>query len=675
MGMFDDLIPRAAHAAPAASAGMFDDLIPKKDPNTPGVAHGFARAVESGVPIAGGFAPQINAAVNTGLSYIPGLKDFEGLEGSAGERYSKDLERQHKMDEGFQKEHPYLQTAGELAGGLASMGGLGATALGAKLLGLTGGLGQMAIRGGLSGAGISAADALVRGGDPVTSGATGGLVGAAAPPVGRMLHAAIAPKIDALRGILQPEATSLGKVGRATNQGRILSDADIAAAQARGQPILPVDVSLGTRNLGRSATNTSSEAQQEIEQTMKDRLGGAHGRIEDWARQRFGDLDPIAIQEARDNSYRAVSGPGYKDAYEKGNFPIWNTELERLLGAPDVEAALRKAIGRWKNNAVNDGYGAMNPPIGLSDVDTLVKTGGKGMSALPNLQLWDYTARELANDARKVPGTDDARLWNSFSRSIKSVVDEIVPEFKAVRENAAAKLKGDDAFELGRKYATSTGKDTPEVRAAVNRMTPESRELFQKGFISDYVEKIKRGTNPAVLARKVDQSPAAMEQLALGFGDMQHARDFQAFMHVERIMDETHRAIVGNSTTARQLIQAGLAGGAGDFIGGGGQFSTDPEALAHAAIFMGIKHGSKLAGTAINKNLANQVARLLATGNTQQINTAMRMISQNRPLFAAVSHADAAIASLAARSGQMAIQHSSSAQNNNRQPYVGSPNS
>jgi len=58
------------------------------------------------------------------------------------------------------------------------------------------------------------------------------------------------------------------------------------------------------------------------------------------------------------------------------------------------------------------------------------------------------------------------------------------------------------------------------------------------------------------------------------------AAQLEARMHMERIMDGARQAM-GNSTTARQLIEAGLAGGAiGGFASG-----WDPMSIGQGAIY------------------------------------------------------------------------------------------
>ena len=172
MGMFDDLIP-APKEGGGGSGGMFDDLIPKPD-----VTGGM---VLRGIPVLGAYVPQAEAAVRAATHPLTG----EGEPGATyAERYAKNLPLREADYAAQERAHPYISTGAQLFGGAAALAPLGATALGARALGAAGPLGQRIVAGGLSGAGISAADALARGEDPTTAAGVGGAVGSALPVLG-----------------------------------------------------------------------------------------------------------------------------------------------------------------------------------------------------------------------------------------------------------------------------------------------------------------------------------------------------------------------------------------------------------------------------------------------------------------------------------------------------------
>jgi hypothetical protein len=170
-----------------------------------------------GVPIAGGAFDKagsyVQAAAGAG---VPGA--------SLSERAAKNLALDQELAQDYAKAHPIASTAAGLFGGVAATAPIGATALGARALGLGARTlpGQMAA-GAASGGVINAADAAVRGNDPVASGAIGGGFGAIVPPVARGVGAMAAPVVSAVRGIINPIEEAGSRVGAAVEQAQRLA--------------------------------------------------------------------------------------------------------------------------------------------------------------------------------------------------------------------------------------------------------------------------------------------------------------------------------------------------------------------------------------------------------------------------------------------------------------------
>jgi hypothetical protein len=141
--------------------------------NAPGLVSGTGRAFARGTPIVGGLLNKADAATNAALSYAlnPLFDEKDQLHGSLGERYQQSLDTQNKMDEAFHQEHPVLDTAAELGGGIASTGGIAKTAFGAQALGLTPKtLPGLMAAGAASGGDIGLVHAAARGEDPRAAG-------------------------------------------------------------------------------------------------------------------------------------------------------------------------------------------------------------------------------------------------------------------------------------------------------------------------------------------------------------------------------------------------------------------------------------------------------------------------------------------------------------------------
>lgn len=168
----------------------------------------LAQQAQTGIPLVGAFTDKAKAAADAagaGVARALGVENIApGPESHAGDfatRYAENLAREKAKGTEFAAAHPIIAPAAQIGGALATTAPLAATAAGARALGLAGEtLPAQAAAGATSGATISAADAALRGEDPVRAAELGGVTGAAAPVVGR----AIGGAYRAVRDVVAP---------------------------------------------------------------------------------------------------------------------------------------------------------------------------------------------------------------------------------------------------------------------------------------------------------------------------------------------------------------------------------------------------------------------------------------------------------------------------------------
>jgi hypothetical protein len=231
---------QASYPQPRAIGDLQPTPAPAPPPDVPLTVNNVVRSIATGVPIAGGLANKGNAAINAALAPLmnPLFEEKNQLKGDTwSERYRNSLDEQNAADQAFHAAHPKLDTGLQIGGGIAATAPLAATATGARLLGLTGSLPGMVVRSASSNAAISAADAAVRGQDVTAAAGIGGLLGAGAPVVGRVVGAAATPVIDRLRGIVNPSEEAARRAGSAVNRDIANGSAGLTPEQFRaGQP-------------------------------------------------------------------------------------------------------------------------------------------------------------------------------------------------------------------------------------------------------------------------------------------------------------------------------------------------------------------------------------------------------------------------------------------------------
>mgnify|MGYP001569412930 FL=1 len=635
-------IPRIpAVAAPAAGPAprVPDPTVSEQD-----IRDESAAQVLKGVPIAGGYVDQAGAAIQAAAHPLTGV-------GAKGEnwrqRYTENLKRAQQVAREFEAANPGTTTAARTLGGALSLTAGGAIPGAARIMGTTGSLPSMAARSAAFGGGLAATDAAVRGEDPMTAGALGAGVGAAAAPVARAIGMAAAPFVQpvatAIRGMRDPEREAARRVFGAVERNVEIGPqpvpgvpgamtnpagdaAEFAAGRMAGTPAAIVDVAGEPgRALARSAANTSPEGRAALTGMIDPRFEGQGGRVVDWLNRTFHFPNAAAQQEAIDTTARTVNAPRYQRAYnDPAAQGMWDEGFEQMSQAPEVQAAIRKVLPMSASSAAREDFTpirnpfAMNPATGRMELRPMTAEeatrygAAPGTLARPNLEFWDRVKREL--DKGEFGGRD-------WSRVLRGHLDELVPSYREARAGAAHFFGAENALEAGQNFVTSKMAN-PAARAALARMSDTERQLFQDGFVSRFIERLNEMGDRRSVLNFIANTPAARERLTIALGP-QRAREMEAMMRVEGIMDLARPAVQGNSTTARQLAELGLAGGVYTVGTGGNVLNPDPMAIMNAALVYGAARGK----ARIDERVARRVAEMLASRDPQVFTNGVRAAS------------------------------------------------
>lgn len=183
--------------------------------------------------------------------------------------------------------------------------------------------------------------------------------------------------------------------------------------------------------------------------------------------------------------------PFYRQAFEEGDKIIWSPELERLSGSPSVRSAMQGAVRIWKDKAIADGFGSMNP--GAMVENGILKFPGGSPPAFPNLQFWDYTKRVLDDQVKSalVAGKNDkARTLTIITQSLRNELDKIGPESYKVARNIYSEGAEDlsTAMQSAMKILADT-KDVNILSAARHVFDPRARSPQMIGTLRAALEK------------------------------------------------------------------------------------------------------------------------------------------------------------------------------------------
>jgi len=577
-----------------------------------------------------GFSDEIGAgAAAAGRKLLGDDKDLGAL-------YDENVTSMRDRINASSEEHPIAYYGGEIGSSLAVPGGLtrlgirgAARAVGGTLRQrMAAGAAEGAAYGGAYGAGKSEGGIEDRVAGAAGGAAMGGAFGGVAPAVIDAAVGATAPVRNAVRSITNPTAEAARRVGNAVDddftlfQNRQMSpdeyqrraDAGQLVNQNRaGQDLRNIDLAgENTRALARSAANNSPEARQTIVQSNAERFEGQSRRAAEFLR----GLVPLQgnaarTREAIQDASRRARAPLYRAAYQEGDRPIWSPELEQLTSSPIVVKAMKDAVVRGKDRAVLDGYGGFNPGVSVSDTGTVTfNKGPTGVPTYPNLQYWDYVKREVddvANTAVRGGRNEEATVARSLARNLRDELDRQVGSYAQARGVAAHYFGAEDALEAGQVFARGT---TPvhDATRAIGRMSRAEQEAFREGFVSELVDSVSKSGDRRTILGKLAGSEDQRARLTTALGP-NRARELEGFMYLEQLMDLPRQAM-GNSTTARQLAELGLAGGTGMLVSGGFN-PTDPTFWVTSALTWAAQRGN----ARVSQDMARRIADMLVSND------------------------------------------------------------
>jgi hypothetical protein len=455
-----------------------------------------------------------------------------------------------------------------------------------------------------------------------------GVGGVAAPVVETALNAAGAAKNAATnytRGALDPEGEALRRVALAraadNAKGTALTPEQLAAAERNGQRIYAGDLGgEATRAIARSAANTSPEGRQLLQEATQDRFYTQNERVGNFMQGLGSGNAASDTREALQREARAANKPAYDAAFNHPNAQaVWDEDLARLAGAPDMRDALRGAIRTGENRAAIEGVDAVKNPFVFGE-DGSVRLADPNVT--PNLRLWDQAKRNL-DDRISALGRSGEKSAQADAIELKSRLleglDKRVPEYAPARSGAAKYFGADDALTAGEKFVMATGGSITDARKAFAKMSAPERALFADGFASKYADTIRNTADRVNVLNKIGNSPEARQRIELALGK-QRADELTTMLHVEHISDQLRQAVSGNSSTARQLVELGLAGGAGA-AGLHGITSGDPTEIGALLLAVG-RHK-------IDGRIAQKVAELLVSDDPKHLQQIARMAAKN----------------------------------------------
>lgn len=473
----------------------------------------------------------------------------------------------------------------------------------------------------------------------VSGGLAGLTIGAAVPVgtaaiagAGRGVYRAASPII---RSALDPIAEAGRRLGTAYsrdaqfNPSSVASMTDEAAARAGGVPLTNVDRGGETvRALARSVANQNPEARQTLTNVAQDRFRSQAARATTFIKKVMGGAtDDIALQNSLDTAARASNRPAYRAAYDSPSArAIWTKRIQELMQSDIFRKAVNAAESSGTDQAALMGSKAVRNPFEfLPDGTITLKTNPDGSRALPSLEFWDIVQRELRRIGKTAQGDDTLRgTAEQLRRSLNGELDTAVPAFQKARQGAYEFFQAEDALDAGRKAAGST-RQVPEIKSAHAKFSQADKDAAAVGYASSLIDMVNSAQDRANVIESLFNSPARRELNELFLGPAK-AREIEAYVRVEGLADRLRNAL-GNSTTARQLVELGL-GGVGGFT-----LTGDWQGALGGAV---LTKGARYAGEKIDARVMEQLAKLLTSKDPADLSRAVQNAALSPKWLAAV---------------------------------------
>lgn len=426
--------------------------------------------------------------------------------------------------------NPISSTIGGVAGTVLPLAALGTVPGVSTLMGTSGGLASQTLFGAGSGAAISAADTLARGGKPEDAGLNA-LAGAAVGGIAPSLFAGVGKVFGALTGRNTPKAI--------TNVARALKDdqVDPAAAAAQlanlGPDGMVMDLGPNLQAQAGALAATPGVGQTTIRDAVAARGAPAakSARINADVADTVGqgpDLDLLKKQIVTDQ--KAAADPLYAGVRDT---PVpMQGPFRFVLQTPLGKEAFRKAAVL----AANDGR-----PVNSLTID-----------------LVDYAKQaldDMAAVAKRTGHNNDARQAAGMAKLLRTEADKIEPGYRLAREAYAGPAAVMEAIDAG---AEVFSKDiTPaQLERSLASMSSGERLAFLDGARSQIESQLGNAVNDALSLRNMFRKGWNEQKLRVVLGD-DVADDLMKRINREVAFSKTANAVEGNSETARRLASMG----------------------------------------------------------------------------------------------------------------------
>jgi len=412
----------------------------------------------------------------------------------------------------------------------------------------------------------------------VPLGAVSTLAPAALGAAGRYASQYLAPTAETIK------MAAARRLSNALNMTPQEMQARVELDRAMGVPSLPLNVSPEATALAETMATRPGSSQSQIGRGIATQREGARERL---ASQIESQLAPASYFETRDavtDSLRRSAAPAYEAAFSVGaiddprildylNDPEFRKAFDVAKELADKQAREARRQGLdptpFEMEQVYRSTGVVDPErlallqqMGLPE-DMIARyindLGPAAMTtervALPNVRTLDYMKRGLDVMIQKGMAGDpiqreNARLLRQARNNFVARLDEVVPEYKAARQQYAGEMEVLEALDEG--FQNFQKMKPEEVSSAFKNFSAAEQNAYRIGVARNLWGQLMEPSAEADYARRLINSPSTKMKLQAIFPSQAQYDLFEKALQRESGLFKDATRVLGLSPTARR---------------------------------------------------------------------------------------------------------------------------
>lgn len=517
---------------------------------------GFNDRVASSVPILGPLVDKAAAATGAAVQPVTDMirqglgKEPQYANTSYADRYAANLQAQDARNQQYGEQHPIASRVADVTGNAMLLGPMSDTAIGSRMMGMTGNsLGARVYQGAAGMGALEAGNQLVQGNNPISQGLFGPVPlsmagGALGPMVGHGVTAAgdaIASWLPRTTG----ELAGVNSVGRNMLMNAVEGETPASILQAKktyGPSGMLADLNNATTDIAGGLADIPGPHKEAIREAYRIRAAGQADRIEQSLNKNTVPYTNMA------DLTRSI-----EQARSTGADPLYN-KFRTMQIQPTKE--IKSLIPRLESAGAFDKAEELSGISGRP-INRKFFTGGP-QKEFPTAETWDYVKRGLdrrigdALDKTK-PDKDLARELLNLKSDMLAAIDKTPAGqvYRQARETYAEPSELLHQIQEGKKtFARSTDKE--ELAHELNQLSgPELAARVQgaRKAIQDMLELSVRGDTTA---RNTLLARSNRDKLEMLFGDKRAGRlisDLEAEVNGK---NQVQNVVGGSQTTPKK---------------------------------------------------------------------------------------------------------------------------